>query len=211
MTTRPASQTDSWESRGHRSDAASWLEVHGDALYRYARARAGSREVAEDLVQETLLAALEARDRFQNRSSVRTWLLSILRHKIIDHYRRREPGRQPTQGNNETTNTQAIMSRFFTQDGFWCEPPSRWKSPEQALMDDEFWRVVDGCLGDLPRSLAQAFVLRELDSVAVAELCAILDLSPGNLRVRLHRARLLLRACLEERWFDSQSNEATKP
>ena len=71
--------------------------------------------------------------------------------------------------------------------------------------------MVDGCLGDLPRSLAQAFVLRELDSVAVEELCAILNLSPGNLRVRLHRARLLLRACLEKNWFDSQSNEATKP
>ena len=123
MTTRPASQTDSWESPGHRSDAASWLEVHGDALYRYARARTGSREAAEDLVQETLLAALEARDRFQNLSSVRTWLLSILRHKIIDHYRRREPGRQPAQDDIEKTDTQAIMSRFFTGDGFWCEPP----------------------------------------------------------------------------------------
>ena len=188
-----------------------WLEVHGDVLYRYARARTGSREAAEDLVQETLLAALQARNRFQSKSSVRTWLLSILRHKIVDHYRRREPAKQAS-AEDETTAAQSIMRRFFTPEGLSREPPARWKTAEQALMDDEFWSVVDGCLGALPQTLAHAFVLRELDSVAMEELCTMLDLGAGNLRVRLHRARLLLRACLEKKWFGSRSDEGpTKP
>jgi RNA polymerase sigma-70 factor (ECF subfamily) len=182
------------------ADASAWLERHGDALYRYARARVGLRELAEDLVQETLLAALQSRDRFQSRSSERTWLCSILRHKIVDHYRRGEPLRRADEA-------EGSLDRFFTGDRFWKHAPSPWKAPEQALADSEFWRVVDGCLGDLPRILAQAFMLRELEQVEVETLCATLNLSPANLRVRLHRARLLLRDCLETRWFGSRSDE----
>src|SRR5262249_28995511 len=159
---------------GPRSDAARWLEEHGDALYRFARARTGSREAAEDIVQETFLAALESRHQFQNRSSVRTWLLSILRHKIADHYRRREAAQPLAPGHDQTKKSKAILSRFFTGDGLWRQPTSRWKTPEQDLMTAEFWSVVDGCLGDLPGSLAQPFVLRELDSVGIDELCSVL-------------------------------------
>ena len=77
-------------------------------------------------------------------------------------------------------------------------------------MDDEFHAVLDGCLGGLPRSLARAFVLRELEEVEAAELCELLGLSPGNLRVRLHRARLLLRECLEKKWFDPRPGDASR-
>ncbi|HKM54852.1 MAG TPA: sigma factor-like helix-turn-helix DNA-binding protein, partial [Isosphaeraceae bacterium] len=97
-----------------------------------------------------------------------------------------------------------------TGDGFWRNAPSTWKAPEDALLDDEFWSVLEGCLDGLPRSLAHVFMLRELEQIDVEELCKILGLTPGNLRIRLHRARLLLRDCLERRWFGSRSDEAPR-
>lgn len=209
MPADPVSKTDPGKSTGPAGDASAWLEQHGDALYRYARTRVGIRELAEDLVQETLLAALQARDRFQNRSSVRTWLCSILRHKILDHYRRDEPRRR-LGAMEQPTIDEGELGRFFTSDHFWKNAPSAWKTPEDALVDAEFWSVLDGCLGDLPRTLAQAFMLREIEQMEVETLCATLDLSPANLRVRLHRARLLLRECLETRWFGPQSDEGPR-
>jgi RNA polymerase sigma-70 factor (ECF subfamily) len=209
MPAEGARATDSHKPFESSSDASAWLERYGDALYRYAAARVGGREPAEDLVQETFLAALQARDRFQHLSSVRTWLFSILRHKIVDHYRRGQEGRVLTAAEADA-DTDEALKRFFTSGGLWSNAPSPWKSPEQALERDEFWNVLDGCLGGLPRSLAQAFVLRELEEVDSERLCELLGLSPGNLRVRLHRARLLLRDCLEERWFGSRSEDAPR-
>jgi RNA polymerase sigma-70 factor (ECF subfamily) len=213
MPAEGARATDSHKSFESSSDASAWLERYGDALYRYAAARVGGREPAEDLVQETFLAALQSRDRFQHRSSVRTWLFSILRHKIVDHYRRTQEEREHTAagaGAESDAEADEVVKRFFTADGLWSNAPSPWKSPEQALERDEFWNVLDGCLGGLPRSLAQAFVLRELEEVDSDRLCELLGLSPGNLRVRLHRARLLLRDCLETRWFGSRSEDAPR-
>ncbi len=113
-------------------------------------------------------------------------------------------------GNGEMASAQVKKREFFTADGFWRNAPSSWKTAEEALLDDEFWSVLDGCLGDLPRSLGQVFLLRELEQIEMEELCKLLGLTPGNLRVRLHRARLLLRECLEQRWFGSRSDEAPR-
>jgi len=215
MAAEPASETDSREPSGAIAGAASWLEVHGDALFRFARARVANRETAEDLVQETLLAALQSHDRFELRSSVSTWLFSILRHKISDHYRREGAVGGPSGATagaevEAGSESRAIVKRFFTNEGFWRNAPSRWKRPDEALQDDEFWRVLDGCLSGLPRTLSESFVLRELDQLDQEELCKVLDLTPGNLRVRLHRARLLLRDCLTTKWFGSRSERAPR-
>jgi RNA polymerase sigma-70 factor (ECF subfamily) len=179
-----------------REEAASWLDEHGDALYRYARARVGRRELAEDLVQDTFVAALQARDRYLGGSSVRTWLLAILKHKIIDHHRRAAAA-----GPDPIGRPDAIRGAFFGTDGLWKRPLASWRTPEKALEDREFWEVLDGCLGRLPRALASVFLLREVEGLDTGELRDRLELSEGNLRVRLHRARLLLRECLERRWF----------
>lgn len=185
-------------------DASAWLELHGDALYRFARGRVGDRTLAEDLVQETLLAALQARGRFREQSSVRTWLVSILRHKIADAYRRGAASR----GRAGDGPAPGILRRFFTDDGFWRRMPSRWKGPQAELLDAEFHRVLDGCLGELPGPLSEAFAMRALERAEMPEVCERLGLSPGNLRVRLHRARLLLRDCLERKWFDPRPDDA---
>ena len=94
-----------------------------------------------------------------------------------------------------------VRDRYFSPKGLWKTAVASWKAPHQALEDREFWDVLDGCLGRLPRSLSSVFVLRELEGLDMAELRRDLALSDGNLRVRLHRARLLLRECLEKHWF----------
>ena len=90
MNARQTPQTDRSDSPAMSGDAATWLDAHGDALYQYARSRVGNRELAEDLVQDAFLAALQSQGRFERRAAIRTWLVSILRHKIVDHYRRGE-------------------------------------------------------------------------------------------------------------------------
>jgi RNA polymerase sigma-70 factor (ECF subfamily) len=201
MNARQTSQADS-DTLSTAGDAAAWLDEHGDALYRYARTRVSNRELAEDLVQEVFLAALQSQDQFEGRAAVRTWLLSILRHKIVDHYRRaaRPVPASDTEA-DPTARPDAVRERYFSPKGLWKTTVASWKAPHQALEDREFWDVLDGCLGRLPRSLSAVFVLRELEGLDLVELCQDLALSKGNVRVRLHRARLLLRECLEKHWF----------
>ncbi|QEH35344.1 ECF RNA polymerase sigma factor SigE [Aquisphaera giovannonii] len=181
-------------------DPAAWLEAHGDALYRFARARVGRREAAEDLVQETLLAALQAAGRFRGEASVRTWLLGILRRKIADAYRRRRASAATTEADLAGPGGGPSPSPFDAG-GHWRRAPARWPAPESALDDAEFWRAFDECSARLPRHLARAFLLREVEGMDPDRLRAELRVAPGNLRVRLHRARLLLRECLERNWF----------
>jgi RNA polymerase sigma-70 factor (ECF subfamily) len=180
------------------SDAEGWLADHGDALYRYARLRVHNREAAEDLVQEAFLAAIKSPETFRGAASVRTWLVSILRRKIVDHYRKVSAARAHLESDVQTGGDRFGL---FSADGQWVEAIAPWKTPPQILEDREFWSVLDTCLGRLPRALASAFVLRELMELETAELRDMLSLSPGNLRVRLFRARQLLRECLEKRWF----------
>jgi RNA polymerase sigma-70 factor, ECF subfamily len=200
MNIRSTPQAEDSETLSTAGDASTWLDEHGDVLYRYARMRVGHREVAEDLVQDALLAALQSRERFQGNATVRTWLLSILRHKIVDHLRRTVKPRSTAEADS-VARPDTLRARYFSGTGFWKTKIAPWKAPEQALEDREFWDVLDDCLSHLPRSLSAAFVLRELEDVDTNELRRILHLSQGNLRVRLHRARLLLRECLEKHWF----------
>jgi RNA polymerase sigma-70 factor (ECF subfamily) len=180
------------------ADAARWLDDHGDALFRFALARVGRGDVAEDLVQDTLLAALAARSGFRGDSAVRTWLLAILRRKIADTYRR--PDRpDPPMGDSP------VERHVFREDGHYRQSPASWRSPDEALEAAEFREVLDGCLGRLPRDFAAAFTLREVDERPTEEVREALGLSAGNLRVRLYRARLLLRECLERNWFAPSS------
>ncbi|MHB1561045.1 MAG: sigma-70 family RNA polymerase sigma factor [Isosphaeraceae bacterium] len=201
-------------------DVSTWPDEHGDALYRYARLRIGRRELAEDLVQETFLAAIQSRGRFRGSATVRTWLLSILRHKIVDHYRR-APGQGAKSGRDDDDDAAVsdpeagaqadpVIGRFFDEAGHWRKAPASWRAPDRELEAREFRDVLDGCLRRLPGSLASAFILRELEEIEVAELCEVLGLSAGNLRIRLHRARLLLRECLERHGFGGESGRSSR-
>ncbi len=175
-----------------------WLDEHGDALYRYARFRLNDSAVAEDLVQETLLAALQAQDSFAGRSTERTWLIGILKNKLIDHLRK--AGREITIDVESDDDLDALFDT--ASQVHWRTPPSVWDNPLAALEQKQFWAVFSDCLGELPARQAQAFTLCEIEGLDGGEACKVLGVTATNVWVLLHRARLRLRGCLENNWFN---------
>jgi RNA polymerase sigma-70 factor (ECF subfamily) len=163
-----------------------WAEEHGGALYRFALGRVCDPELAGDLVQETFLEGLRARSSFAGRSSVRTWLMAILKHKILDEYRRSGRARKAEgdpPGHRESS------------------PMRRDDDPEAGLGRREFWEAVGQCVLRLPDHLADAFVAIELGELGRDAACERLQITAANLSVRLRRARLMLQRCLEARGF----------
>lgn len=182
-------------------DPTAWLAEHGDVLFRYALAHTHNRAAAEDAVQETLLAALSAYQTFRGGSTERTWLIGILRHKVIDHARKaaREPRSQDPQAGGDPATDE------FTPSGKWRAGPRSWGgNPHEAFEKQEFWDVFEKCLGRLPPRTATAYTLREMDELPTEEICELLESSATNLWTLLHRARLWLRKCLEMNWFTGE-------
>lgn len=182
-------------------DAARWLDDHGDVLFRYAIRRTGSREISEDLVQETFVAAIRAKDTFEGRANIQTWLVGILRRKIIDYIRRQTVERK-AKGIREDAEVES--KSFFSKKGHWRKVVKSWPSdPQKSLEDDEMRQILNECCRKLSPTHSQAFQLREIDQLSSEEVCKLLDISSSNLGVRLHRARLLLRECLEKNWINA--------
>lgn len=179
--------------------AVRWLDEHGDALYAYAMGRVRDPHVAEELVQESLLAALVAVQAFDGRSAERTWLIGILKHKLVD-YVRRDLRERPL-----ATNGADGHEDLFDQRGRWKVSPSSWGTDPHALVERaEFREVLARCLARLPARMAQVFWMREADGVETPELCDQLNITPVNAWAILHRARSGLRKCLSSHWFDGE-------
>src|SRR5437773_9102249 len=194
-------------------DPARWLDEHGDYLFRYAIFRLRDAAAAEDAVQETLLAAMQARERFNGRSSERTWLVGILKHKIIDHYRK--VGR----AHEISFEVDGSRDQFdpFEKSGEWAGhwrsefAPTNWQVDAAAALDRiEFWETLNRCLAALPAKTATAFVMREIDGFSSEEICNVLALSRDNLWVMLHRARLKLRDSLDAEFFRGHGSGSRK-
>lgn len=186
------------------SAAAAWLDQHGDYLFKYAIFRLRDETAAEDAVQETFLAALKAYERFEGRGSERTWLVGILKHKIIDHFRRTGREAPIGEGFEEASEHREFFERTDEWDGHWNadHAPSDWHAtPAELIERSDFWKVFTDCLSPLPQRTASAFTLREVDGLTSEEICDALSISVNNLWVMLHRARLHLRNCLELNWF----------
>jgi RNA polymerase sigma-70 factor (ECF subfamily) len=175
-----------------------WLSEHGDALYRYAYLRLRDRMAAEDMVQETLLAAMKGRERFAGRSTERTWLIGILNNKVVDHLRKQVREQSPGEADLGDDELEELL---FEADGHWRRPPSVWGDPEAAFEQRVFWEAFVHCLEDLPARQARAFTLCEMDGVGGAEAGKVLGVSTTNIWVILHRARLRLKECLELNWL----------
>jgi RNA polymerase sigma-70 factor (ECF subfamily) len=188
--------------------ASRWVELYADVLFRQALLRLGHVEDAQDVVQETLLAAMRGvRDRVRVHSE-KAWLLGIMKHKVLDQLRRRY--RQPsTLAGDDLEKLE--QAQFESGEGVahWHAKaaPRNWADPERRLEQGEFAAALRVCLRRLPDRHARAFILRELDGVETDRLCAELNLSAGNLFVMLHRARLALRRCLELSGLRPESNE----
>jgi len=180
-------------------DPARWVDDHGDALYGFAMLRLRDADLAAEVVQETFLEALRGRAGFRGDSSERTWLVGILKHKILDQFRSRAR-RERGVGGDEPG--ESIEAMFFDEKGGWkAAVPDRFGPPDGALGRAEFWATFRACLAELPKTYADAFTLCELDGLSGAEACKILAITPTNLWARLHRARLLLRRTLGDRGF----------
>jgi len=180
------------------SDPENWVDQHGDYLFGYALLRLRDPRTAEDMVQETFLAALQARDNFAGRSSERTWLVGILKHKILNHLCRNSRERPISDVESPVDR----MEEFFDDRGRLKATATEWATdPSRVFEQKEFWEVLQRCLSRLPVRLSEAFLLREMDELSSEEICNVLNVSVTNLRVMLHRARLRLRLCLELNWF----------
>ncbi len=179
-------------------DPETWVDQHGDSLFRFAVSRVQDPETASDLVQETFLAALRIRDTYAGRSSVRTWLIAILKHKIADCLRKVGREQRFQEGWASEDGTQGMFDRR----GHWRTPPLDWGSdPLREYERREFWEVLGRCLSKIPAHLVDAFLECELEGLSREAICRDLNITPENLSVRLFRARLLLRRCLEMHWF----------
>ena len=179
-----------------------WLEEHGDVLFRYALARVRNRHVAEDLVQETFVGALRARESYGGRASERTWLVAILRHKIMDHLRKQ--GREQPLPLDDGEGGEGFLDRMFDTFGHWRQGPKAWRDPGQALETSEFWEIYGECLKALPARHGEVYALHATEGQTSEEVCKVFEITPSNLWVILHRARLRLRNCLEINWFGEE-------
>lgn len=180
-------------------DPELWVDLYGNYMYRYALARVADPETAQDMVQEALVAAIQGYGRFQGRSSVKTWLIAILKRKIVDHYRR-ACNRQTTDDIEAVANN---VDKMFNDNGHWRVFPNEWTiKPDAAFEQREFMDVLYKCISALPARLAEIFMLREFDGMSTKLVCEKLEISESNSWVMLFRARMQLRQCLETNWLD---------
>lgn len=183
-----------------------WVDRYGDYLFRYAMLRLRDRSAAEDMVQETFLAALKDGGTFSGDSSESTWLIGVLKHKIADHYRRQ--AREAPLEDGDLGEHPDVA--HFNGVGHWTTGPAEWGgNPADLYRQAEFLDRFRMCLSELSPNHANAFTLREIEGLGTAEICKILGVSETNLWVILHRARALLRRCLETRWFGTTAGKGT--
>ena len=173
-------------------------------LLRYARLQLRDAALAEDAVQETLLAAFDHGATFSGKSEYKSWLVGILKHKIIDVIRKRS--REQSLTVDEDASESEMIEGMFEAEGQWHRLPASWGNPEKSLEDKKFWEIFDRCLELMPARTARVFTMREVMELTSDDICKELAISQTNLWVLLHRARLSLRGCLETRWF----GDATK-
>jgi RNA polymerase sigma-70 factor (ECF subfamily) len=184
-------------------DRQSELTALRPDLLRFARLQLRDAGAAEDAVQETLLAALTGSHRFESRSSYKTWLISILRNKIIDTIRSRSREVSASSLAADEAGDDLLNDTLFERDGHWTDAakPGRWADPETSFEQQQFWKVFEACLDRLPAKTARVFMMREFLGFETDEICKEAGISASNCWVVLHRARLGLRTCLETNWF----------
>lgn len=176
-------------------DPDQWLENYGDYLYRYAFSRLRKADAAEEVVQETFLSGIRFQERFTGAGAERAWLLGILKRKIVDYVRRRN--RYDRDGAFDESSDPS--SQLFNQHGNW-KAAAFPDLPDEQVASKEIWGIVQDCLSHLPSGQADVFVLSVMEEMETESICEQLKISPSNLWVRLHRARLGLARCVGAKW-----------
>ena len=176
-----------------------WIENHADYLYNYAIGRVNDRETAKDLVQETFLSGVKGRESFRGDASERTWLVAILKRKIIDHYRKI---------NSDKAKGEVRMSFYEAGEnkGSWIEQrvPQDWRNdPDSNLENEELQQALTYCIDSLPEKYRIVFMMKTIRKYDTKDICNELGITPSNLWVIIHRARTQLRSCIENKWFNN--------
>lgn len=183
--------------KNHILTPEKWVDLHADYLFNYTISRVSNYDLAKDLVQDTFLAGLKAMNNFKGKASERTWLISILKRKIIDHYRKI----------NSVKGKAEVKMNFYSDgdhEGEWIEErvPSDWGNEvEKSIENEELNVVLEKCIGNLPDKYAMVFRMKTIQQFDTEEVCKELDITASNLWVIIHRARTQLRKCMEENWF----------
>ncbi|MEI6723237.1 MAG: sigma-70 family RNA polymerase sigma factor [Betaproteobacteria bacterium] len=179
------------------------LDKHRPQLLKYAMLQLRNLAQAEDAVQETMVAAIRGADSFAGGSSVRTWLVGILKHKIIDSIRKSSREQSLDQFESATDDVDGL----FKPDGHYADVPADWGNPEASLSQQRFFVVLQECMDSLPKTTAKAFAMREVMGMDTAEICDSLRITDSNCWVLLYRARMKLRECLERNWIAKGGRE----
>lgn len=182
------------------SPLAEQLEALRPTLLRFARLQLRQAQDAEDAVQDTLLAALEGQAGFSGKAQLKTWVIAILRNKLID--RIRKYGREMPLDDADDAESFDVL---FDASGHWIDPPRAWGNPEATLSQAQFYDVLEVCVTALPEKQARAFTMHTVLGFEADEICKVLGLSASNYWVLLYRARMRLRECLELKWFGQQT------
>jgi RNA polymerase sigma-70 factor (ECF subfamily) len=180
-----------------------WVNTYADYLYSLALIKVNSIETAEDLVQETFLSAFKAKDTFKNDSSEKTWLTAILKNKIVDHYRKKDVLKEVASYISDTE--RGFDEHFFNEyNGHWLKEsgPMEWKELADAKLNrNEFNKVIQYCIQKMPSKLVPVFVAKFLEEAESEIICKEFNISSSNYWVIIHRAKVLIRSCLEKNWF----------
>lgn len=182
----------------HTLNPNKWVQAHADYLYNYTVSRVNNHEMAKDLVQETFFAGLKAVENFKGKASERTWLISILKRKIIDYYRKI----------NSIKGKAEVKVNFYADgknEGEWIEErvPSTWNNEvEKNIENNELKEVLETCIQKLPEKYQMVFRMKTIQQFETKEICKELGITSSNLWVIIHRARTQLRKCMEDNWFN---------
>ena len=175
-----------------------WIDNYADYMYNYAVVRVNNGDLAKDLVQDTFFAGLRSAKNFQGKSTERTWLVSILKRKIIDHYRKI----------NSKKGQAEVRMNFYDDgenEGNWLEErvPQSWDNQsEKSIENEELKSQLESCIDALPEKYAMVFRMKTIQEFETEEICKELDITASNLWVIIHRARTQLRKCMEDNWFN---------
>lgn len=182
----------------HHINPSRWIELYSDYLFNYAMSRVNDREIAKDIIQDTFFAGLKSMKNFKGEASERTWLISILKRKIIDYYRKI---------NSKKGQTEIRIT--YTADeieGDWLEErveDEGYLNAQETIENTELGDAIYDCLSKLPEKQAAVFKMKTILNYETETICNELNITASNLWVIIHRARTALAECLEEHWFKS--------
>jgi RNA polymerase sigma-70 factor (ECF subfamily) len=180
---------------------AAFVNALRTQMVKFAHLHLSDRHLAEDAVQEALAGAWSGAQRFAGRAAIKTWVFAILKNKIADVLRHKQ--RVVDASSVMKDDEDAAMSDLFDQKGHWLQDsaPKAWHCPEASLEQQQFWAVLEVCLDGMPPAQARVFMMREYMGFETDEICTTVNVSSSNFFVLMHRARLRLRECLDQRWF----------